>query len=201
MPSSARGRLPRSDSVTRLASQAQLRWSLVRAMLVIAPLVLVLGTLSGRLAGSSETNPWFGALLKPEAYPPGVVFGIVWALLYVMMGVAAALVWNARGAAGRGLALALFLLQLVANLAWSPLFFRYHQILPAFWLIVVILVLAGLATWRFAAVRRLAALLMLPYLVWLGFAAVLNWRIHELNPDGGPDVSIASVRLPLPSQE
>jgi len=187
--------------MNRLASPAQLRWALVRSILVIVPLVLLLGTLSGRLAGSSETNPWFSALLKPEAYPPGVVFGIVWTLLYILMGIAAALVWNARGAAGRGLAILLFLLQLGANFAWSPLFFRYHQILPAFWLIVAILVLAGLTAWRFAVVRRLAAWLMLPYLMWLGFAAVLNWRIHELNPDGGPDVSVASVRLPLPSQE
>ena len=187
--------------MTRLASQAQLRWSLVRSILAIVPLVLLLGTLSGRLAGSSEANPWFSALLKPGAYPPGVVFGIVWTLLYIMMGVAAALVWNARGATGRGLAIGLFILQLAANLAWSPLFFRYHQILPAFWLIVGILVLAALATGRFAGVRRLAAWLMLPYLMWLGFAAVLNWRIHELNPDGGPNVSIANVRLPLPSQE
>ena len=187
--------------MTRLASHAQLRWSLVRSVLVIVPLVLLLGTLSGRLSGSSEANPWFSALLKPEAYPPGVVFGVVWTLLYILMGVALALVWNARGAAGRRLAIALFLLQLGANLAWSPLFFRYHQILPAFWLIVAILVLAGLTTWRFVAVRRVAGWLMLPYLMWLGFAAVLNWRINELNPDGGPDVSVASVRLPLPPQE
>lgn len=169
--------------------------------MVIVPLVLLLGTISGRLAGSSERNPWFAALAKPEAYPPGVVFGIVWTVLYIMMGFAAALVWNARGAPGRPVALLLFALQLVANLAWSPLFFRLHRIEAAFWLVVAILVLASLTTWRFASVRRLAAWLMLPYLAWLGFAAVLNWRIHELNPNGGPDVSIASVRLALPTQE
>ena len=184
-----------------VALKAQLRWSLARAVLVIVPLVLLLGTLSGRLAGSSESNPWFAALVKPDVYPPDEVFGIVWAILYVMMGVAAALVWNARGAAGRRLALLLFGLQLLANLAWSPLFFRFQRIETAFWLIVLIFVLALLTTWRFAVVRRLAALLMVPYLAWLGFAAVLNWRILELNPNGGPDVSIASVKLALPTQE
>lgn len=184
-----------------IALKAQLRWSLARAVLVIVPLVLLLGTLSGRLAGSSENNPWFAALVKPEAYPPAAVFGIVWAVLYIMMGAAAALVWNARGAPGRTLALLLFAIQLLANLAWSPVFFRIHQIETAFWLIVLILGLALLTTWRFATVRRLAAALLVPYLAWLGFAAVLNWRILELNPNGGPDVSIASVKLPLPTQE
>ena len=170
-------------------------------MLVIAPMVLLLGTLSGRLGGSSRDDPWLAALVKPEFYPPGVVFGIVWTLLYLMIGVAAAIVWNARGAPWRVPALALFALQLVANLAWSPLFFRFHRIEPAFWLIIVILLLAILTTLCFASVRRLAAALMIPYLAWLGFAAVLNWRIHELNLNGGPDVSIASVRMALPSQE
>ena len=188
-------------SVTGVASTQQLRRSLVRAVLVIAPLVLLLGTLSGRLAGSSADDPWLAALVKPDLYPPGVVFGIVWTILYLMIGVAAAIIWNARRARGRALALGLFAVQLVANLAWSPLFFRFHRIEPAFWLIVVILALALLTTLSFAAVRRLAAALMVPYLAWLGFAAVLNWRIHELNPNGGPDVSIASVRMALPSQE
>ena len=187
--------------MTGVASQAQLRWSLARAVLVVVPLVLVLGLFSGRLAGSSATSPWFMALVKPAIYPPAAAFGIAWTILYVMMGIAAAIVWNARGAAGRRVALGLFAVQLLANMMWSPLFFRFHQILPAFWLILLILTLAVLTTWRFGAVRRLAAWLMVPYLAWLGFAAVLNWRVHELNPDGGPDVSIATVRMSLPSQE
>lgn len=186
---------------TGVASSAQLRWSLARAVLVIAPLVLLLGTLSGRLAGSSADDPWLAALVKPEFYPPGVVFGVVWTILYLLVGGAAAIVWNARGAPWRAPALGLFALQLIANLAWSPLFFRFQQIEWAFWLIIAILVLALLTTLSFAAVRRLAAALMVPYLAWLGFAAVLNWRIHELNPNGGPDVSVASVRMALPSQE
>ena len=187
--------------MTGVASTSQLRWSLARAVLVIAPLVLLLGTLSGRLGGSSANDPWFAALVKPDIYPPGVVFGIVWTLLYLMIGAAAALVWSARGARARPLALGLFALQLAANLAWSPLFFRFHRIETSFWLIVAILLLALLTTVSFGFVRRLAAALMIPYLAWLGFAAVLNWRIHELNPNGGPDVTIASVRMALPSQE
>lgn len=191
----------RSEVTTGVASTTQLRWSLTRAVLVIAPLVLLLGTLSARLAGSSEADPWFAALVKPDAYPPGALFGIVWTILYLMIGVAAAIVWNARGAPWRWPALGLFALQLIANLAWSPLFFRFHRIDAAVGLAMAIFALALLTTLCFGLVRRLAAGLMLPYLVWLGFAAVLTWRIHELNPNGGPDVSIASVRMALPSQE
>lgn len=184
-----------------VASAGQLRWSFIRAALVAVPLLVLLGTISGRAAGSSEANPWFMALVKPDIYPPGVVFGIVWTILYVMMGIALALVWNARGARGRWLALTLFVAQLAANLVWSPLFFRYQRIEEAFWLILAIFALALLTTISFATVRRMAAVLMLPYLGWLAFAGLLNWRIHELNPEGGPDVSIASVDLTLPPQE
>jgi translocator protein len=187
--------------MTGIASSKQLRWSLSRTALVTVPLVLLLGTLSGRLAGSGEDNPWFAALAKPEAYPPGEVFGIAWTILYVMMGVALALVWNAKGAAHRRQAIGMFAAQLLANLAWSPLFFRFHRIEEAFWLIVAIFVLALLATLRFASIRRLAGWLMVPYLAWLCFAAVLNWRILELNPDGGPAVSTAGVHVRLPPQE
>lgn len=184
-----------------LASRAQLRGSLLRAMLVAVPLVVLLGTISGRVAGAASANPWFQALVKPDIYPPGYVFGVAWTILYAVMGVAAAMVWSARGARMRWPSLLLFVLQLAANLAWSPLFFREQRIEDAFWLIVAIGGLALLTTISFFTVRRLAAVLLLPYLAWLGFAGLLNWRIHELNPDGGPSIAVASVELALPPQE
>lgn len=187
--------------MSQLASPAQLRGSLLRAALVAVPLIILLGTISGRVAGSAESNPWFQALVKPDIYPPGYVFGIAWTILYALMGVAVAMVWSARGATMRWPALLLFVVQLAANLAWSPLFFREHRIEDAFWLIVGIGVAALFTTIAFFTVRRLAALLMLPYLAWLGFAGLLNWRIHELNPDGGPVIAVASVELALPRQE
>ncbi len=184
-----------------VASAGQLRWGVARSALVLVPLLVLLGGLSARVAGSTEANPWFMALVMPDIYPPGVVFGVVWPILYILSGIALALVWNARGARLRGTAIALFVLQFAANLAWSPLFFRYRQIEDAFWLIVALMVLAVLTTLCFATVRRMAAVLLLPYLAWLAFAALLNWRIHELNPDGGPDVAVAHVSLALPQQE
>jgi tryptophan-rich sensory protein len=155
-----------------------LRWALVTV-----PAVLLLGTLSGRASNSGYGNPWFDALTKPEAMPPGWVFGAAWTILYILMGLALAMILNARGARGRPLALALFFAQLVLNYSWSPIFFALHELRLALFVIAAMLVLSIAATVRFAKVRRTAALLMLPYLAWLCFAGYLNYRIIELNPD------------------
>jgi tryptophan-rich sensory protein len=182
---------------SQLASRSQLRWSLARVALITVPLVLLLGSLSGRASGSSEDNPWFEGLVKPEWQPPGWAFPVAWTTLYVLMGLAVAMVIAARGARGRWLALGLFVVQLALNLAWSPLFFRMHRIMDAFWLLIAILVVAIVTTVAFGRVRRVAAWLMLPYLVWLSFAAVLNWRVGELNPKGSRFVPDPGVEVAL----
>ncbi|WP_188761372.1 TspO/MBR family protein [Sandarakinorhabdus glacialis] len=158
------------------------RGSQWRAAIVLAPLLLVLGGLSARFAGSTEDNGWFQTLALPALQPPGPVFGIAWSILYTLLGVAAAIVWGHKAAAGRGLALGLFAVGMVINLAWSPVFFRFHMILPALLIIALMLVVAVVTTFAFARVSRLAAWLMLPYLVWLSFALALNARILVLNP-------------------
>lgn len=199
----AERRSPPSDGggsrLTEIASRSQLRWRFARIMLVTVPLLVLLGTLSGQLAGSTENNIWYRLLEKPLFQPPGVVFGIVWTILYALMGVALAMVWDARGARGRGGALALFAVQLLLNLAWAPLFFRYHEIGASLALTGAIFVAALLTTIRFASIRRLAAWLMAPYLLWLIFAAALNLQIWQLNPEGGANVSdtgVAELQLP-----
>lgn len=169
--------------MTGLASRGQLRASFLRWALLIVPAVSLLGFLSGRLAQSGPGNPWFDALEKPALFPPPATFGIVWSILYVMMGIALTLVVTARGAPGRGAAIGAFLVQFALNLCWSPLFFAMHRIEGALWLLVALDV-AVLATvvlfWR---VRRGAALLLLPYLAWVLFATVLNWQFLQANPD------------------
>lgn len=166
-----------------IASRSQLRMSLLRYALLTVPAVLLLGTLSGRLAESGYGNPWFDALVKPASMPPGWVFGLAWTILYVCLGLALALVLHARGAAGRGAALAFFSAQLVLNYAWSPLFFAMHQVTLALLVIVAMLVLAAITAYLFGRVRKAAGLLLLPYLAWLCFAALLNYQIMALNPD------------------
>ncbi|CAN5182131.1 tryptophan-rich sensory protein [soil metagenome] len=165
-----------------LASRDQLRMSFVRWALFTVPLLVFLGFLSGRVAGSGSGNRWFDSLIQPAAMPPGWMFGAAWAVLYILMGVALAMILNARGARDRGIAIAIFTVQFIANLAWSPLFFAAHQVVTAFVLIIVILALAIAATFAFGRVRSAAAWLMVPYLAWLCFAAILNWQVHALNP-------------------
>ena len=166
-----------------IASRSQLRMSFLRYALVTVPLVLLLGTLSGTVAGSGYGNPWFDALAKPAAMPPGWVFGAAWTLLYILIGLALALILHARGARGRGLAIGLFLAQLALNYAWSPIFFAAHETGLAFIVIVLMIILAALTALLFARIRRAAGLLMLPYLAWLFFAGFLTWQIGALNPD------------------
>ena len=184
--------------MTGIASRSQLRMSFLRYALVTVPLVLLLGTLSGTVAGSGYGNPWFDALAKPELMPPGWVFGAAWTLLYICLGLALALVLHARGARGRGLAVGIFLAQLVLNYAWSPIFFAAHQVGLAMVVIVLMIVLAAIAALLFARIRKAAGLLMVPYLAWLFFAAFLTWQIGELNPDASQLVPPqASADIPL----
>jgi tryptophan-rich sensory protein len=168
--------------MTALASKAQLRMSLLRYALVAVPLVLLLGTVSGRISGSGEGNAWFEALAKPGFMPPGWVFGAAWTILYILLGLALAMLLHARGARWRGVAVAVFLAQLALNYAWSPLFFAFHEIGLALALIgamIVLTVLLLVLAWR---IRKGAALLVLIYLAWLGFAFLLTAEIRRLNP-------------------
>ena len=178
--------------MTGLASPGQLRASFLRWSLFVVPLVLFLGFFSGQLANSGPGNPWFSDLVKPSLYPPPAAFGIVWSLLYVMIGFALVLVITARGAPGRNAAIAAFVVQLALNLAWSPLFFGMHQIVNALVLLVVLDLAVVLTVMMFRKVRPLAALLLVPYLAWCLFATLLNWQFLEANPSGhGPPYKIA----------
>lgn len=165
-----------------LASPGQLRASLLRWLLFCVPLVLVLGFASGMVAQSGPGNVWFDELIKPAAYPPPAAFGIVWTILYVMLGVALALILSARGARGRGAAVIAFVVQLALNLAWSPVFFAAHLMTVALILIAVLLLAATVTAMLFARIRPVAGLLMIPYLLWLAFAMYLNFAFLQANP-------------------
>lgn len=184
--------------MTALASRGQLRMSFLRYALVTVPAVLLLGSLSGVLSNSGYGNGWFAGLAKPSFMPPGWAFPVAWTILYICLGLALAQILHARGARGRGLALAVFLAQLVLNYAWSPVFFGMQRIWPAFAIIAAMFVLSVAAAFLFLRIRKGAALLMLPYLAWLCLAAALNYEIGRLNPDGGrvaPDASSTDIAL------
>ncbi len=179
-----------------LASTEQLRAGVIRCALVCVPLVLLLGVLSGTLSGSGPDDPWFAALRKPDAFPPPATFGLVWSVLYIMIGLALAIVISATGARRRRLAVIVFGIQFVLNLAWSPLFFGMHQMT---WALVDILLLdvAAIATIvLFARIRPSAAWLLVPYLAWILFATYLTWAFLQANPGmDGVEVSAAVQRI------
>lgn len=166
-----------------LASRGQLRASFLRWALLTVPAVMLLGFLSGRLGGSGPDNPWFEALVKPDIFPPPAAFGIVWSILYLMLGFALALVCAAWGARGRTAAIIAFILQFMVNLSWSPVFFAAHQITGALVVIGVLDVLVIITIVLFWRVRKLAAWLLVPYLAWILFATFLNYEFLRANPD------------------
>ena len=139
-------------------------------------------TFAAAWAGSRYMpGDWYAALAKPAWNPPNWIFGPVWTVLYVLMAVAAWLVWRQAGFAGAGAALGLFGVQLVLNALWSYLFFGLHRIdwaladILALWAaILAVLVLF----WR---VQAAAGTLLLPYLAWVSFATVLNFALWRLN--------------------
>ena len=183
--------------MNRLASPAQLRASFVRWALFLVPAVLLLGFVSGRLGGDAS-DPWFIALEKPAIFPPPAAFGIVWPILYTLMGLAAAMVCAAWGSRYRLPAILAFALQLVVNLAWSPVFFGEHEITLGLYIILVLDVAVLVTIVLFWQVRRSAALLLVPYLAWILFATVLNYEFLRLNPAAdGAEGSYAVQRIEL----
>lgn len=131
---------------------------------------------------SIQAQSFYVELSQPNWAPPGWVFGPVWMVLYAMMAVAAWLVWRRGGFKTCQKSLSLFLFQLILNGLWSWLFFAWH--LGAWsWVNIVLLWLAIAVTlvafWR---VEKLAGLLLLPYLLWVGFATALNYAMWQLNP-------------------
>lgn len=145
-------------------------------------LIICLGTAGlGAALTNLSVGDWYASLQKPAWTPPNWVFGPVWTALYVAMAIAAWLVWRRKGLAGASLPLLIFGAQLVLNAAWSALFFGIRNPGIAFgdivllWLAIVATIVA------FGQVSALAAALLVPYLAWVSFAAILNWFIWRLN--------------------
>ena len=184
--------------MTFLASRSQVRASFLRWALVLIPAILLAGFLSGQMAGSGPGNPWFDDLTKPAIFPPPALFGIVWSILYIMMGVSLALVIAARGARGRVPAIGAFLLQLAFNLAWTPVFFAAHHITAALVVIAILDALVIITIVLFWRVRGLAGALLLPYLAWVLFATLLTWQFLQANPDAdGRTANVPVARMKL----
>jgi len=131
---------------------------------------------------SANAAGFYGQLAQPSWAPPAWLFGPVWSVLFVLMGISAWLVWRKQGFGGAATALTLFAAQLLANALWTWLFFTWRQGAAALAEIGVLwLLIAGTiaAFWR---LQRVAAALLVPYLAWVSFAAALNFSLWQRNP-------------------
>lgn len=124
---------------------------------------------------------WYARLNKPSWNPPSWVFGPVWTTLYTMMAVSAWLFWKRGGFAAQLWPLSLFLVQLVLNALWTPLFFGSQRLGVAFAEIILLWLLIAWTIAAFWKEHRVSAWLLVPYLAWVGFAAVLNGTLWSLN--------------------
>ena len=165
-----------------IASKQQLRLAFMRWAVVTVPFILLLGFTSARLAPSGSANSWYAALVKPAETPPDWAFPAAWTTIYILLGLALAMIIHARGSRLRGPAISLFAVQMVVNLIWSPLFFGMHQVTWALITIGVLFVLAFATTMLFGRIWAGAAWVLVPYLAWLVYAGLLTYRISELNP-------------------
>ena len=148
----------------------------------LAILALTVATAVVGGLGSFRAVDFYVALSLPSWAPPSTVFGPVWTALYVLMATAAVMVWRARGRRGIRRALAMYGLQLALNALWPWLFFAWRSGLWAFAEVVLLVVVVALTVGAFWRVRRMAALLLLPYLAWVAFAAALSFTVWRLNP-------------------
>src|SRR3954462_7317052 len=147
------------------------------AWLLLAFSAAAVGALAS--AGASE---FYCGLVRPSWAPPGWLFGPVWSVLYALMGVAAWLVWRARGFGGARNALLVFIVQLAANALWTWFFFVWRQGGLAFAQILLLLALILATMVLFWRVSRLGAVLFFPYLLWASFASALTLSISRVHP-------------------
>lgn len=131
---------------------------------------------------SVEAGTFYAQLIRPVWAPPASAFAPVWTTLYLLMSIAAWLVWRERSASRLGTALVLFIIQLCANALWSWLFFVWRNGAFAFAEVLILLALIAVTTVAFWRILRLAGILMLPYFAWVCLASTLTWYVWQNNP-------------------
>lgn len=150
-------------------------------LLISILLCEAVGIVSGLLS-QTNMNEWLATLNKPSWNPPSWLFGPVWTILYALMGLALWLIWKSHADETlKRIALLVFALQLFLNFWWSLLFFRFHS--PGLALIDILLMIGVIiiTLFRFAPISRKACWLLVPYLAWVCFAAILNYTIWFMN--------------------
>lgn len=153
---------------------------------IIALIISLLVSFAAAGIGGMATRrapEFYAQLSRPSWAPPSEVFGPVWTVLYTLMAIAAWLVWREKGLRAARAPLGLFVIQLAVNALWSWLFFAWRRGALAQIEIIVLLVLIVMTIVTFWRVRRLAGLLLLPYLLWVSYATALTFALVRMNPD------------------
>jgi benzodiazapine receptor len=140
-----------------------------------------LGSLGG-LFTASEIETWYAGLNKPSFNPPSYVFAPVWTVLYILMGISFYLIWKQPVSQVRTAAVLFFLVQFVLNFFWSFIFFNQHMIAGALIEMLFMWLFIAFTINEFRKMSKVAAWLLVPYILWVSFAAVLNFYIWRLNP-------------------
>ena len=139
------------------------------------------GIVSGLLT-NTQNNTWFQTIVKPTWNPPGYLFGPVWTILYLLMAISLWLVWKSHAPETPKLqACLLFAAQLFLNFWWTILFFKFQCPLCAFVEIIVMICLIIITIFKFSDISKMAAWLLVPYISWVVFATILNYKLWVLN--------------------
>jgi len=165
------------DTVRGTPSRNSIDWP----ALVGSVLLCELAGIVPAILTAEDVATWYPTLVRPDFTPPDSLFGPVWTTLYLLMGVALYLVWRSDRGRVRRVALAAFGVQLVLNAAWSLVFFGSRAIFGGLVVIVALLAVILATMALFARIDRRAAALLVPYLLWVGFATALNYELWRLN--------------------
>lgn len=124
---------------------------------------------------------WYNSLNKPELTPPSEIFGPVWYFIYALIFISFFILLNKKTMLDKRPAVFLFLIQLIVNFSWGPVFFFYKNIPLSFGIIMLLLILIIMVMISFYRISKLSSMLFLPYLFWVSFAAYLNYKIMVMN--------------------
>lgn len=149
--------------------------------LIVSIIICQLAGVAGAVFTTPSIPGWYASLNKPSFNPPNWLFGPVWLLLYLLMGISLYLVWNQKKGAGKKIALIFFMIQLGLNTLWSIIFFGLHSPSIAFLEILILILFIILTIIRFLPLSKISAYLLVPYLLWVSFAGLLNFYIVKLN--------------------
>jgi tryptophan-rich sensory protein len=142
-------------------------------------LIIILLTLIISFASMNKIDDWYLNLNKSALTPPGYMFSIAWIILYILMSISVWIVWNKEKKIT--LPIILYIIQLILNFAWSPLFFKYHLINESLLLLLLIWILVFIIVDLFYSINKTAGILLMPYSIWLTFALYLNYYIVKNN--------------------